>query len=203
MKKIFTLLAAIFTATSLSAQIDLTQGVNDSYDGSVVVEVNGNVSTPVDAHVNIEKNQDNSINFVLTNFVLDGMPIGNIRIDNIPLTLNEDKGLIEFSKNEEIMITDGDPSVSPFWMGPGLGIVPVNITHGEVLYDYIDIDIDINMALLGQIVHVDFSAGSLDSVEKIHVANTKNDGITYNLAGQQVNAHAKGIIIKNGKKFIK
>lgn len=207
MKKIFTLLAAVLTATSLSAQIDLTQGVNDSYDGTIVVTINGSASSPDEAHVTIVKHDNNTIDFVLTNFVLGGMmPVGNIKVSAIPLSLNEEKQLIEFSKSENIVIEKGDdPSVPEnMWLGPSLGEIPVEISHGEVLFGYMDIDIDINLeSSLGQIVHVDFNAGSLDSVEKIHVANTKNNGITYNLAGQQVNGSAKGIFIKNGKKFIK
>lgn len=34
-------------------------------------------------------------------------------------------------------------------------------------------------------------------------AESSQNGITYNLAGQRVSASAKGIVIVNGKKFMK
>ena len=34
------------------------------------------------------------------------------------------------------------------------------------------------------------------------IVNIENNAVVYNIAGQRVNANAKGIIIKNGKKFI-
>lgn len=40
-------------------------------------------------------------------------------------------------------------------------------------------------------------------IEEIHAEDAKNNAPTYNLAGQQVNTAAKGILIKGGKKFIK
>ena len=45
---------------------------------------------------------------------------------------------------------------------------------------------------------IDLDATAIKSVKKAD----KADGATYNLAGQKVNASYKGVVIKNGKKFI-
>ena len=44
---------------------------------------------------------------------------------------------------------------------------------------------------------IDLEADAIQSVKA-----TKNDGAIYNLAGQKVNASYKGVVIKNGKKFL-
>jgi hypothetical protein len=41
-------------------------------------------------------------------------------------------------------------------------------------------------------------ASSVKSIKNV----TENNGEVYNLAGQKVNANAKGLVIKNGKKFV-
>ena len=42
----------------------------------------------------------------------------------------------------------------------------------------------------------------LDGIDMVKVNNTKSNGFVYNLAGQRVNDSFKGIIVKNGKKYI-
>jgi hypothetical protein len=40
------------------------------------------------------------------------------------------------------------------------------------------------------------------SIENIEVSDSENAGVSYNLAGQAVNETYKGIVIKNGKKYL-
>jgi len=42
----------------------------------------------------------------------------------------------------------------------------------------------------------------LDGIDMVKVNNTQSNGFVYNLAGQRVNDSFKGIIVKNGKKYI-
>ena len=44
---------------------------------------------------------------------------------------------------------------------------------------------------------------SATGINGVHVANKHNDGKMYNLAGQRVGNDYKGIVIVNGKKYIK
>ena len=45
--------------------------------------------------------------------------------------------------------------------------------------------------------------GTSTGISSVNAAAAKKDGKTYNLAGQQVSSSAKGLIIKNGKKYVK
>ena len=47
-----------------------------------------------------------------------------------------------------------------------------------------------------------YEAGTSTGISSIEAA-AKNDGKTYNMAGQQVSGSFKGLLIKNGKKFVK
>lgn len=42
-----------------------------------------------------------------------------------------------------------------------------------------------------------------NGISNISVDSAKKDGKTYNMAGQEVSSSAKGLIIKNGKKYVK
>ena len=42
----------------------------------------------------------------------------------------------------------------------------------------------------------------LDGINMVKVNNTQSNGVVYNLAGQRVKDSFKGIIVKNGKKYI-
>ena len=45
--------------------------------------------------------------------------------------------------------------------------------------------------------------GTSTSISSVNAAAAKKDGKTYNMAGQEVSSSAKGLIIKNGKKYVK
>ena len=47
-----------------------------------------------------------------------------------------------------------------------------------------------------------YETGTSTGISSIEAA-AKNDGKTYNMAGQQVSGSFKGLVIKNGKKFVK
>lgn len=46
-------------------------------------------------------------------------------------------------------------------------------------------------------------ASGTNGISNISAAAAKMDGKTYNMAGQEVSSSAKGIVIKNGKKYVK
>ena len=45
--------------------------------------------------------------------------------------------------------------------------------------------------------------GTSTAISNISAAAAKKNGKTYNMAGQEVSSSAKGIVIKNGKKYVK
>lgn len=48
-----------------------------------------------------------------------------------------------------------------------------------------------------------YTIGTGTGISSVSAAAAKKDGKTYNMAGQEVSSSAKGIIIKNGKKYVK
>lgn len=207
MKKIFTLIAAFMAVAGAYAQ-DLTACLNDSYAGKVIVSINEAVAEPVDANVTITKKAGNKIDFTLRNFVLvdegDMMPVGNVELVDIDLVAAADGKGVTFATTQDIMIGEGDLEGVDLWMGPLIcleGAIPV-VLAGKADGDDVDIDIDIDLPALGQVVHVDFIAGADPSGIKSVNAVAKNNGVEYNVLGQAVK-NIKGIVIKNGRKFIK
>ena len=50
--------------------------------------------------------------------------------------------------------------------------------------------------------YVKFAEGASASIESVKGVKAAQNGATYNVAGQQVDAAAKGLVIKNGKKVV-
>ena len=50
---------------------------------------------------------------------------------------------------------------------------------------------------------VKFVPGTSTGISSVNAAAAKKNGKTYNMAGQEVSSSAKGIVIKNGKKYVK
>nr|WP_294882767.1 hypothetical protein [Prevotella sp.] len=50
---------------------------------------------------------------------------------------------------------------------------------------------------------IKFVPGTSTGISSVNAAAAKKDGKTYNMAGQEVSSSAKGLIIKNGKKYVK
>ena len=48
-----------------------------------------------------------------------------------------------------------------------------------------------------------YTIGTGTGISSVNAAAAKKDGKTYNMAGQEVSSSAKGIVIKNGKKYVK
>lgn len=146
-KTLLSLALALLSSLSMSAK---------DYPDKLVVTVNG-LSTQQNATISVDKNDDGTYNFNLKNFMLkmDGgsMGIGNITLNNLKAA-KSDKGDV-VSTHQDIAITAGDdPNVSN-WMGPMLGIIPLDLkllVNDKKLYTLIDID----MKTLGQTIHVTF-----------------------------------------------
>ena len=48
-----------------------------------------------------------------------------------------------------------------------------------------------------------YKAGTSTGISSVNAAAAKKNGKTYNMAGQEVSSSPKGLIIKNGKKYVK
>ncbi|MBP5514298.1 MAG: InlB B-repeat-containing protein [Bacteroidaceae bacterium] len=160
MKKL--LLIAITALTSLVAMAE-----TKTFTDQLTVSVNGESSTQ-QATVMVEDLGNGNINFRLPNFVLVAtsedpetgevteakMGVGNIVVDNLPLTKGDNYNYFEYSG--DLMITEGDMEGVDMWIGPMISPIPLVLT-GKITNDkvYVNIDIDM-MATLEQIIHVEF-----------------------------------------------
>ena len=98
------------------------------------------------ADVTVETLENGNINFVLKNFVLNGMPVGNIAVKNIEVA--EDNS---FSFNGGIQIAEGDDPTVEMWLGPVIteqcgGSVPLDMTGRFIGDDHVVVYIAIDIA---------------------------------------------------------
>ncbi|MCR5851032.1 MAG: hypothetical protein K6G92_10050 [Bacteroidaceae bacterium] len=147
---------------------DFPNVVRSVYTEPLIVTVNGVSTEPQDASVVVIDNGNGTINFELQNFFLslggNDMPVGTIRIENLPVTKGED-GLDYITFDGSITIQPGDMEGVDMWMGPALGDIPMKLKgkmNQEKLYVTIDIDMQetIHQICYVQLGTDDFSAAS-------------------------------------------
>ncbi|MCD8266261.1 MAG: calycin-like domain-containing protein [Prevotellaceae bacterium] len=153
------LTAACLCAASLSFATD--------YTDSLVVTVDGNASEPLQTTVTVDKQDDGTINFKLSNFILsmydedegdyEELPVGNIELSGIELT--EETGYETFTFNGTTQVTEGDLEGVDSWFGPLLGDVPLALT-GKMTDNQLYLTISITMAVMGEQQTIDVAFGS-------------------------------------------
>lgn len=154
------------------------------YTEPLVLTINGDSTAPQDANVVVIENTDGTITFELKNFFLsnggESIPVGNIRVENIPVTTGED-GLSHFAFNGIIQLQPGDMDGVDFWTGPALGDIPL-VLQGKMNDDKLFVTIDIDMMdKIGQICYVqlgtdDFPVvikGDVNGDGKVNVADAQ------------------------------
>ena len=128
-----------------------------SYTDNLVVTIGGESTEPQETTIAVEQNADGTYTLSLNEFTLvqgeDVIPVGNIVVNNIIVTENNNIKSFEVSQN--IYITAGEGNADD-WIGPELGAIPVSL-KGKMdaanLYCAIDIDVS---EMLGQIINVVF-----------------------------------------------
>lgn len=221
MKKIFTLVAAVMVSAVSFAQ---TYSWSSSSDG-VVTEVGGKAVT--------EMATDERVNYPVTvadvnyyTICLNGK-VGNINdaaVDNskntsarIVITLNNalakgDKiSLTGFlNKNEEksasaaIVFENGTEIDSEDF--PNIGL-DNSLKPGTQTFDVPDAAVGTKVIKLSRKssgTNVFLTSITIDSATGVSkVVEVAEDGATYNLQGVKVGSDYKGVVVKNGKKFVK
>ena len=131
----------------------------ETFTDDLVVTINGESTNPQDATVTVGHLNNGNINFVLKNFSLNGVgAVGNISIENIQF--NDEDGT--FNYNGTVFIGKGDDTSINDWLGPTLGIIPLEMkgqiyTVNNTRYLLATIDIDMQESL-GQTIHVTYGA---------------------------------------------
>lgn len=146
MKRFFTslLATAAFAVSSMATD----------YKDIMNVSIDGNLSTPTENTISVEKTDDSGYTLSLKNFVLymsSGdqvypMPVGTIVLENVEAVTNGDVTTLKTSQDIEIAEGD-DPTFEGLWIGPGLSaqgdLIPVNMTgeiRGDKFYTVININ---------------------------------------------------------------
>jgi hypothetical protein len=145
MKKLLLTLAALCCTLALSAT---------NYTCHLKVTVNETVSEQDEVPVEVVAN-NGTYTLTLKNFVLvaEGipLPVGNIEVSGVEGV--DAYGYTTITFNSPIIITAGDDTQYDFWMGPELGEVPLDLVS-RFTDTALSANIDINLALLGQIIGV-------------------------------------------------
>lgn len=165
MKKIFTLM--MLAASSAAAMAT-------DYTDQIVVVLNGSEFANQQSTISVEQNDDSSYKLSINNFVIGGaMAVGNIVVDGVNGV--EGDGGVYLATSQTIQITPGDlEGFGPSdWIGPKLQDVPV-VVKAALEGDKLQAIIDINMAMLGQVINVTFGSGyqiKNSGFEAFHTAN--------------------------------
>lgn len=130
MKKLFTLLVSALMAT-VSFATDYTDNLKISING---IQMSSSEST-----IQLTPNDDGTYKFALNNFSFNGMPIGNIVLDNVAPTKHDGVTALKSTQDVKLM----------------LGIVPVSLM-AEVTDSKMYAIIDVYVEAMKQNVHVVF-----------------------------------------------
>ena len=120
------------------------------YTGTLTVTVNGE-STSAESTISVIPNGDD-YTLSINNFVMGGIPVGNIVVTAPGTTSN---GLTSIITSQDITIAEGNDPNYGSWIGPMLGNVPINMVLAFNQYA-MTTNIDIYMAELGQTINVKF-----------------------------------------------
>lgn len=117
-----------------------------TYTEDLYVTLGTSTSDKQVADVTVETLENGNINFVLKNFVLDGMPVGNIAVKNIEVAKDN-----SFSFKGGIQIAEGDDPTVEMWLGPGIteecgGSVPLDMNGQFIGEDHVVVYISIDIA---------------------------------------------------------
>lgn len=213
----FTLKLADLTAMEIPAFIDYVYGEDfapavpvggaKEYSDKIVVTVNESTTPEIPATVSVTPLTNGGINFSLKNFTLlldgDEAPVGNISIED--LKLYDGPGYKYFDYTGNLLVEEGDDASVDFWMGPGLGEIPLRL-RGRVTDEKLCVYIDIDMESLNQLIYVQFGqpieAEEETAISSVAQTASKASAI-YDLSGRQVSAARRGIYIVGGKKVVK
>lgn len=188
--------------------MELVYNTEWDFTDNLIVTINDNPSAPMPSTIHVSEQEDGKYTLSLKNFVLSSeesdMPVGNVTVTDVTGVKNED-GTITLKQDQNVMLEAGDAEGVTDWLGPMIcaevGAIPVSIN--AVMGDKLtaSIDIDLSGTSLAQKIYVTFG-GTTDGIKPTTMtAKTAQEAI-YNLGGQRVDGNYKGIVIKNGHKYL-
>ena len=224
MKKFFTLIAAVALAASVNAQVlkfDQTYAKGSvpatfSADGLVLKVVDTDGKMAVDANSQYFGTAESYENFSYR--LKSGGK--SLTKNNLTLTVPSDGTLKVYVRTGSSSATDrnvvltqnGTELVNKILLESEAVSVPMTDDKGETkdtnVFPVISVPVKQgDVAITYPVNSVNFYGFELvktgTGISSVNAAAAKKDGKTYNMAGQVVSSSAKGIVIKNGKKYVK
>ena len=223
MKKFFTLIAAVALAASVNAQ---TLSFDTEYkagsvpatfsaDGLVLTVVDTDKKMAVDANSQYFGTADSYKKFD-TRLKTGGKSLSK---NNLTLTVPSDGTLKVYVRtgkaadtNRNVVLTqNGTELVNKILLESEAVSVPMTVdneTKDTKVFPVISVPVKQgDIAITYPVNSVNFYGFELvktgTGISSVNAAAAKKDGKTYNMAGQEVSSSAKGLIIKNGKKYVK
>ncbi|RGX97852.1 hypothetical protein DXA63_02735 [Segatella copri] len=223
MKKFFTLIAAVALAASVNAQVlkfDQTYAKGSvpatfSADGLVLKVVDTDGKMAVDANSQYFGTAESYENFSYR--LKSGGK--SLTKNNLTLTVPSDGTLKVYVRTGSSSATDrnvvltqnGTELVNKILLESEAVSVPMTVdneTKDTNVFPVISVPVKQgDVAITYPVNSVNFYGFELvktgTGISSVNAAAAKKNGKTYNMAGQEVSSSAKGLIIKNGKKYVK
>ena len=206
MKKCLLLICVILIGISVEAQEHV-------FTDDLVVTIDGTSTPPQSTTISLTETGNGEYTLSLKNFKLgsgdEAVPVGSIILEGVRGETNTG-GITAITFNDNITIQAGDEAGVDGWLGPNLGLVPIDMA-GEFTSGKLSCTINIDMtSTLGQVIKVEFGK-ELSSIQEVKMSdNGKVD--VYTLGGilvrRQIEAASavkdlpQGIYIVNGKKVM-
>ena len=216
MKKFFTLIAAVALAASVNAQTTLIN-YPTSQSGITLHNVGGQISF---ATVKIHNNKDavscikigksfSANNLVVDNFV-ELTTEGGFKKGDV-ITVSGVFNNSDNTKKAAVAFFTGEVGAKAKAYHTTEQFINSKLAADDPTEEQITLAEDMPSVKFGRsgntgacVVKVTVVRGGTSTgISSVNTAAAKKNGKTYNMAGQEVSSSAKGIVIKNGKKYVK
>ena len=165
--------------------------------GEEFVDITSNITYTWNADETLEFNEDGSITF---NSQTWGGMAAWFAVDDVP---------VDWSGYSKVVFEYAEPTTvnTQILVGDAKAWGDVGITSLECSFEGVDMSAISQIALQTSepttlvVKRVYLVVGGASGIKDVKATQSSNSAI-YNLAGQKVNTSYKGIVIKNGKKFI-
>ena len=224
MKKFFTLIAAVALAASVNAQV---LKFDQKYDAGTVpatFSANGLELKVVDTDGKMSVDANSQYFGTAESYKIFSFRLKSggksLTKNNLTLTVPSDGTLKVYVRtgsssatNRNVVLTqNGTELVNKILLESEAVSVPMTDDKGDTkdtkVFPVISVPVKQgDIAITYPVNSVNFYGFELvktgTGISSVSAAAAKKDGKTYNMAGQEVSSSAKGIVIKNGKKYVK
>lgn len=197
MKKISTLLLVLVAAVNIAVAQNTKVYIGDITINALFVK-----ETIKSVPVEYENNGGTADRILIKNLKLslgeDALAVGNITV----IDVQNSKGNVKSSpkgKDNNIVLSDGDDPTET-WLGSALGGVQGEVS-GTISGNKLSLKIPLKVATFPVTLNINFEGTCTETAIGNVVTESQNTAV-YNLSGMSTDASAKGIVIKNGKKYL-